>query len=210
MSQKINHLYRLVTVPWFYMEFQKLLGSNRALRLFHDRILSKYPFKTVLDVGCGPAPIRPYLGECDYFGVDLNKAHIDFAKRKYSGQGTFECRNVANDAEFGEERFDLILCIGLLHHLEDKEAMNLLKTLAGLLAKGGRLVTLDPVYIHKQNWLARKLNDLDSGQNVRNEIGYQSLFPTENHQLDSIIYDDLIRLPYNHCCNVLVHEGDQK
>ena len=97
---------------------------------------------------------------------------------------------------------DIIICIGLLHHLDDHEAIELLDKLSDRLSPHGRIVTYDPVYIDKQNLIAKTLNDLDSGQNIRTVEGYISLFNTKLISLRTDVLSGMLNVPYNHCCNI--------
>ena len=42
--------------------------------------ISKIKFK-ILDIGCGPAEILDYIPECEYYGYDIDKRAINFARK---------------------------------------------------------------------------------------------------------------------------------
>ena len=65
--------------------------------------------------------------------------------------------------------------IGVLHHLDDIEAANLLALLRSALKPGARLVTEDPVLVENQNAIARQLIKWDRGRNVRTANEYCDL-----------------------------------
>lgn len=202
MSQKITSLYSLITVPVFYELVQSALGRKRT-----REYLCSGPLKTkigdkVLDVGCGPATLRPFLGDVEYLGMDMNPKHIEKATETYGDMGTFICGNAVTDIENAPGPYDIIICIGLLHHLDDDEAVELLSSLSARLAPTGRIVTYDPVYVEKQNFIAKKLNDLDSGQNIRTPEGYKSLFDIQSVDLKTDVLSGMLNVPYNHCCNI--------
>jgi 2-polyprenyl-3-methyl-5-hydroxy-6-metoxy-1,4-benzoquinol methylase len=203
MSQKITSVYKLVTIPFFYELIQNSLGRKKTLRYLAQGPLKTKPGDRVLDVGCGPATIRPFLGDVDYLGMDLNAPHIEKATADYGHMGRFICGNAVTDIESAKGPFDLIICLGLLHHLEDSEARTLLSALSARLSKTGRLVTNDPVYIPRQNFIAKKLNDLDSGQNIRTPEGYKALFVDENTDMQTLVLSGKLNIPYNHCCNIV-------
>lgn len=62
-----------------------------------------------------------------------------------------------------------------MHHLDDDELKNLLLIIKQTLKKRGKLITCDPVYIKKQNIIAKFLIKNDMGNNIRNEVEYSNL-----------------------------------
>lgn len=203
MSQKITNLYRLVTVPFIYEAIQSLLGRERTRKYLLSGPLRTRPGDRVLDVGCGPATLRPFLGDVQYLGMDMNPAHIETAIEKYGDTGQFVCGNAVTEAKKAPGPYDFIICIGLLHHLEDDEASELVQTLSKRLSARGRLVAYDPVYIQKQNPIAKKLKDLDSGQNIRTADGYAKLFSGTGNNYSSRVLSGMLNVPYNHCINAI-------
>ena len=202
MSQRVKSFYKLITLPIFYELVQSALGRKRT-----REYLCKGPLKTrngdkILDVGCGPATLRPFLGDVDNLGMDMNPKHIEKATETYGHMGQFICGNAVTDIKNASGPYDIIICIGLLHHLDDHEAIELLDKLSDRLSPHGRIVTYDPVYIDKQNLIAKTLNDLDSGQNIRTAEGYISLFNTKLISLRTDVLSGMLNVPYNHCCNI--------
>jgi len=202
MGQKINSLYKIVTIPIFYEIIQNMLGRKKAFRYLANGPLKTKTGDRILDVGCGPATLREYLGDVEYTGMDLNAQHIEKAIAKYGHNSKFFCGNAVTEIEKAPGPYDLIICIGLLHHLDNDDAIELLNSLSLRLAPTGRIVTYDPVYIDKQNIIAKKLNDLDSGQNIRTPAGYKSLFNIQSVDLKTEVLSGMLNVPYNHCCNI--------
>lgn len=198
MSQRINSLYRLVTFPAVYKGLMGALGSDRARSRLAREIFRAEPGMKVLDVGCGPASIFPYLPRVNYTGMDLNPKHIEYATELYATQGRFLVGDASRDLQGEDESFDLVIVSALLHHLEDGQARDLLERLCRLTKIGGRVVTFDNVWLKNQNMIAWSLNKLDSGLNVRSEEGYLSLTTDLPVTVESTIYRDLLRIPYDH------------
>lgn len=103
----------------------------------------------VLDVGCGVGRWSRLLasrGAC-VTGVDLSPTMIGEAERRAAASGlASRCRFIVQDATALEiaGSFDLILCVTLLQHVLDLEAMrSALRRMAVQLAPGGRLVVLE-------------------------------------------------------------------
>ena len=106
--------------------------------------IEKEPFETLLDAGCGPAPMISLLSEKypdkRYTGIDLTPKMIEVARRKNIPNATF----VVGDCEelpFPDEAFDVIICSMSAHHYPhvDRFYANAYPTLK----PGGRLILRD-------------------------------------------------------------------
>lgn len=79
---------------------------------------------SILEIGCGAGFAADYLNGrySQFLGIDYSEELIGYARKYNTSSGVrFE---VANVTEFqSEQKFDLILMIGLLHHLDDPEAI---------------------------------------------------------------------------------------
>lgn len=205
MAQRTSNLYRLVTIPRIYSAFQELLGGVKSTQRFIREIVRPAPGMTVLDVGCGPAPLFPYLQDVDYTGIDLNQRSIDHARALYGNRGRFFAGDVSNGIPGSNSNFDLIIVSGLLHHLDDDQAGRLFASLVGLLKPLGRIVTFDNVWLPRQNPIAKLVNALDSGMNVRTPAEYVSLLDDLPLHVEQRVYRDMLRIPYDHFCMTLKH-----
>jgi len=203
MAQRISRLYRLVTIPKFYSGLQHLLGGPAGRQRLFDELIRARPGMKVLDVACGPASLFPYLSETDYTGVDLNAQSIEYARELYGTQARFIAGDVTMGLSGEAASFDLIVVSALLHHLGDGEARKLFSSLQKLLKPAGRIITIDNVWLHRQNPIARLLNHLDSGLNVRTQGQYEALVAHLPLQVESRLYRDLLRIPYDHFCMTL-------
>lgn len=198
MAQKTTGVYRLTQVPRFYELFQKLLGADRSRRtLIAEHVLPR-PGDRVLDIGCGPAAILPYLGDVNYTGIDLNADHIAQAKLSFGGRGRFIHGDTSHAAAM-DGLFDIVLCLGLLHHLDDEAVVTLATDVRSKLASGGRFFAVDPVFAPGQPWIARRLAANDSGQNVREADGYRRLVAGAFPHVRTEVRHNLLRVPYSHC-----------
>ncbi|MCP2126931.1 class I SAM-dependent methyltransferase [Bradyrhizobium ottawaense] len=154
----------------------------------------------ILDLGCGAADVLHLLPlRCEYTGVDANARHIEAARAAYGSRGTFLCGDFSLARHLQNKGFDLVIMLGLLHHLDDDEAVAALRLAGDLLAPGGRVFTLDPCRAPDQHPIARFLINRDSGQAVRDEPGYRRLAELAFPRVEVAIRHDLLRLPYTHC-----------
>jgi SAM-dependent methyltransferase len=203
MAQRISSLYHLLTFPRFYAGLQDLfIGSNSRGRFF-DEIVRSTPGMKVLDIGCGPASLFPYIADTQYTGIDLNPHNIERAKRLYGDRGRFLVGDVAKGLPDDSADFDLVIIAALLHHLDDLPARRLFSRVASLLRPTGRIVTIDNVWLPEQHFLARFANRMDSGLNVRTPEQYTSLVEHLPLRVEARIYRDLLRIPYDHFCMTL-------
>lgn len=200
MAQRVSNIYRLVTFPRLYEGLQHLLGGDASRTRFIGEMLQPWAGMKVLDVGCGPASLFPHLPEVVYTGIDLNPAHIAHARQKYGDRGRFLVGDVTTDLGGEPGSFDLVIVAAVLHHLSDAEARRLFSSLVVLAKARARIVTIDNVWLPRQNLIARLLNKLDSGLNVRTEEGYLDLLQGLPVSARGRIYRDLLRVPYDHFC----------
>ncbi len=111
---------------------------------------------SILEVGCGAGFAADYLsGRYGRFmGIDYSRVLIGYARQYNALSGVrFEVCNV-NDFE-SDQRFDLILMIGLLHHLDDPVAI--LTKAAAFLKPGGWVLANEPQSGNPLFQIARKV-----------------------------------------------------
>lgn len=102
----------------------------------------------VLSIGCGrgqfESMLSPYAAEI--LGIDLSPETILDAREYVSKSGIknirFECADIST-FDFDME-FDTIICVGMLHHLNDDECIDLLARVHRHMSPGGFVHTQDP------------------------------------------------------------------
>ena len=156
------------------------------------------PGMKVLDVGCGTSRILSALPDVDYLGIDHNPSYIESARAQFGSRGRFKVLDV-NDPSFRDfGTFDRVLLLGVLHHLDDGEVRNLMKSLSTCVGKEGRLVTFDNALIKGQHPVARFLAKVDRGRFSRSPSDYRRLIESQFDIQDEIIRHDMMRIPYTH------------
>lgn len=198
MAERISGAYRLITIPSIYKQLMFSLGADKAITRYVDEVLQPMAGIKMLDVGCGPANVLSYLPPVDYAGIDLNEKHIAYTRRRYGDRGRFIVGNAADDLKQEEKTFDLINVSALLHHLADGEAISLFRSLKRLLKADGRIVTFDNVWLPDQRLAVKLINSLDSGMNMRTPEGYLGLLSGLGFDLQTRVFNDLLRIPYDH------------
>lgn len=182
--------------PSLYLLTQGILGGKRARRKCIQEYGRVEPGMRVLDIGCGPGYVVKFLPKVAYFGFDINPQYIAYATKKYGEQGTFFSQRFDADMAKRFAPFDLILMAGLLHHLNDTEAIDLLSLSKQAISNKGRLITLDPCYLANQSGIAKFLMSRDRGQSIRQSKEYEGLASKIFGCVHLHVREDLFFLPY--------------
>jgi SAM-dependent methyltransferase len=183
---------------WAYERLQTAVGSNRS----HARFLAEYVEprygERLLDLGCGPAHILGALpAGVAYVGVDPSDAYIDRAKRRWGDRGEFRVGD-GREPLGSKASFDVVLAMGVLHHLDDAGCAALIGNAARSLAPGGRFVTIDPARAEGQPRTAAWLIGKDRGSFVRTAEAYAELARGAFGSVRAGARSDLLRVPYTH------------
>ena len=199
MSQIERGIRSLLENAFLYNLFQWSVGATRARKNLIRDFAKPEAGMRILDIGCGPGTIIQYLPpSVHYVGLDSNRKYIDFATQKFGKGFTFLCEN-ANRIEILRElpKFDLILALGLIHHLDDEESSKLFHFASQAVSHPGRLITLDGCYVENQSKISRYLLDRDRGQNIRTESAYKSLAKTHFQEVKTTLSNNMLRIPYD-------------
>jgi SAM-dependent methyltransferase len=139
-----------------------------------------------------------YLGDAQYVGIDVSTRYIERARSAFGDRAEFR---VADATRIDDDlrAFDLVLAVGVIHHLDDEGAVRLLRGALGALGPGGRFVSIDPTVIPDDRAAARLLISWDRGQHVRAPAEYQRLAESSFGQVKCDVRRDLLRIPYTHC-----------
>ena len=96
-------------------------------------------------------------------------------------------------------KFDYVLLLGILHHLNDDEIKELMLLIKKILKKNGNIITEDPILIQKQNPVAKLLVKMDRGNNVRKKEEYIKIIKAHFKKINSKIYHQQF-IPYTWFC----------
>ncbi len=190
---------KILGVPFIYDLFQLINGAKRRHKIMVRDYIGDVHGLKVLDLGCGTCDILEYLEGCDYVGEDLDSYYIESARKKYANRKntSFICEDVNEFAARCNEKFDIVLMMGILHHINDEEVNRCMESIRSLLSDGGRFISFDGAYVDELNRFERFLLNMDRGQYVRTVNHYVKL--QQNHW-KNIKYDvrkDMMYLPYN-------------
>lgn len=146
----------------------KHLTSNRKFyaivrksqNFFNNYLIQNCLGKKSLDYCCGDGGTTIFLAEhgAEAIGIDISTVSIQNAKEKTQNKGLGEKASFfvmdAENLKFSNDYFDLIICAGVLHHLDIKKAY---QELARVLKPGGKIICGEPLVYNPVFQLYRKL-----------------------------------------------------
>ncbi len=189
-----KYLLNLFQLPFLYKLQQSFSGANDLKKKVMKSEIDFNKIKKVLDIGCGIGDTSLIFKDYDiqYFGIDLNKKRINYAKKYYSSpNNSFRSISVEDLADENLS-FELVLCFGLIHHLKDSEISEFLNKIKSNNFEYEKIILLDPVKVPNQSILATILHKLDIGQNIKTEEEYISFFEDFNIKSE-IIYSSKLK-----------------
>lgn len=190
---------RILSDPRLYTLAQRGFGALRARRLFISRYVRPVAGQRILDIGCGTGDILDNLPPVDYVGFDLSPEYIAAAQLRSGGRGRFYQADVL-DADLSQEPpFDIVMATGVIHHLDDARAAELVRISSAALAQDGRLLTWDGAFVPGQSRIARWLLERDRGEYVRDPDAYVALAREGFDDVRAEVVTDFLHVPYTHC-----------
>ncbi|MFH1800877.1 MAG: class I SAM-dependent methyltransferase [Candidatus Omnitrophota bacterium] len=191
-------LRNILSWPLAYGFFSNILAPGKTYPIVAKEYIKSQAGDRILDLGCGIARILNYLPCVEYTGLDMNRRYIEKAKKTYGERGAFVCEEVSAELIDRFKDHDIVLALGVLHHIDDAKAEQLFKIAKSALKAGGRLITFDGCYVHRQNRFARYLLSKDRGKYVRTKDEYVAIASRVFSRVAVDVRTDLIFIPYNH------------
>lgn len=186
------------------LEFPKIYNLLGVLQHQQNRswlvetVVQPKSGQRILDVGCGIGRILDQLFDVEYVGIDINQKYVEAARKRHGRRGSFFSQDITSGdlGQFG--KFDTVLLLGVLHHLDDLEATQLITSLTQVLKSDSRVITIDCSLVDGQNVISRLLARLDRGRHVRTPNRYRTIIETDLTVEAEFIRHDLLNVPYTH------------
>lgn len=204
-------IYRLLESGFAYDLMQKIVGGNNVRRYLAEKYVRPAAGQRILDIGCGPGSMLPYLAVApgiEYVGIDSNPDYVQRARERYGSAGVFHCSSITQPVGSKLSAFHVAVGFGILHHLEDEETLSLFRLAFDALVPGGRLVTLDGCYRDGQHPMAYWMNRFDRGKNVRTLEEYTALANRVFARVEAFDYCGRLRFPLDHAVLVCEKPND--
>src|SRR4051812_37211431 len=152
MAQKTDGLHSVLSVPMVYTLVETMMGALEARKTIIRQIVRPRWGDRILDIGCGPGDVVRYLRPgVEYVGFDENPAYIRTAQRRYGHRAVFRCDRVHSKILEEEGSFDIVFAFGMLHHLDDSEALDLFRLAFQALASRGASVHIGRIFMKPTN-----------------------------------------------------------
>ena len=202
-----NHsgLKKLLKIPCFYYLLMDIFGAKKGALWLSKNFFKVQSGAKIIDIGCGPGSLlKSYKNifpkNIDYHGIDPSKDYILSAKREFGHSAKFyhgTTDNFINNAGFSNS--DLILCCGVLHHIDDNQVLSLFNFVhSNLKTNGGRFLAIEPVHLLKETFISKWIMNLDRGLYIRKEQEWKELLNNSNLNYTTNIITGLIKIPYNY------------
>jgi SAM-dependent methyltransferase len=192
----------LLALPLAYKFFQFVVFKKAAQIRFVQKYVEPFPGCRILDVGCGPANIVAYLPASigEYVGFDMSSSYIESARQRWSNRVKckFACRTVEDWTIDEPAYFDIVIAMGIVHHLDDDQANELFAKASRALKLHGTMITWDNVYVDGQHPVAKWLISKDRGRFVRQPEAYKTLGARHFAETQGDVIHDALRIPYTH------------
>lgn len=127
----------------------------------------------ILDLGSGSGYLAPLFDKKSYLGIEIDPVLVAFAKKDYPGY-SFKVGDMTK-INLGE-KYDFVLVIGVLHHLDGGDFTKALNVIHNHLKIKGKVLIIEAIPpLSGFNILGRIIRFLDRGDNVRSLRLYKTM-----------------------------------
>lgn len=156
--------------PRLWLVLQKLLGGTKDKQKLATRAWNGE--SRILEIGCSVGNIsEAFLKRADasFTGIDIDEAAIEVAKKRFAGNGNFRFLTTSVAEHAGQDiTYDYILVAGMLHHVDDETAGEILRSTKKLAMAGAKVVIYEPDALRTDdNLLFKAFYRLEQGRFLR-------------------------------------------
>lgn len=200
MTEIRTGLRHILAFPRVYDFYQRLVGGYAWRKsVVEEFVLMAIPHGgLILDIGCGTVDILNYLPSgYRYVGFDRNPNYINKARARYTHKNArFTCEELSPDFTLNGRQADVVLTLGVLHHLDDIQSEDFFKVARTVIKPDGFLLAMEPVYDSRQSFLAWYIVSRDRGTAVRTEAAYKALALKGFSSVETHIHSNPLRIPF--------------
>ncbi len=200
--QQTSGIRRILSIGWIYELFQISVGARHSRNWLLKNFWKLKGHEKVIDVGCGPGDILKWLpSSVEYVGFDVSPEYVHSANQRWGKRATFVVGTPGEMVKTFDERLggaDIVICNGVLHHLEDREAVEVFQLAKLCLKPGGRFIAIEPVFLIHQGWFSKWIMNQDRGKNIRTEREWKAILDQALEKHTTNIASHLLRIPYIH------------
>jgi ubiquinone/menaquinone biosynthesis C-methylase UbiE len=192
--------HRLLEVPVVFRIQQRMFNDYANVRATFEEYLA-VEGKNILDVGCSSATCAGQIIDMErntYVGVDIDPSYIELAKRSHP-RGQF-MKHDARALPFAPDSFDLVMFVGVLHHMDDGLSRSCMAEVQRVLRLTGVVLVAEPVF--RLDWpVSSWFLERDRGKFIRERDEYRAL-------LDglSIVEEKTFRLSLHEFCGFVARK----
>lgn len=181
----------VLELPHGFDLYQRLVGAPASKRRFVEGFVRARAGDRILDLGCGTGALFAYLpDDVEYVGVDVDPGYVEAARKRYAGRATFVVADAT--AYRPDDAFDVAIAYGVLHHLEDAQAVRLLH----VARSARRFVAAEPCLTRDAVALEAFLMRHDRGKHIRSEDEYVRIAGEVFDRVDSRLVAGTYRIPF--------------
>lgn len=146
---KTDFDYDSIPIGYYDDIFQRRRGiQSKWHHLKFKRVREEFPSSgTHVDVACGPGTFMGTLpAAVSSTGVDISEPQISYARQRYVASNRSFRTMVPGTLDFPDASTDIVTSIELIEHIEEQEAIRLLRECHRILKPGGKMVVTTPNY----------------------------------------------------------------